>query len=99
MPTDSAMIIVSKDDNMRNFKSVEEMCETLLRGNEIQFSYNSQLFCIFSHFEGECITGYDIEKAYEDLTFVKLSDLKNFLILGKRFEDIFDSIIIIDRVI
>ena len=89
------------------FHSLEELMETMTRGNEVQFRYRAKTYGIFpvwcncghdSRFNEVigCEIGESNSEKYEQVSF---EDLPDYLLDGVRFQDIFDESEVIERTI
>ena len=78
-------------------KRYDSICESLMRGNEIQFVYNSEQFFLMPYWDKNTICGFYIGKSYgNDMTVLNRKTLKEYSIQGKRFIDIVEDLDIID---
>ena len=78
-------------------KRYDSICESLMRGNEIQFVYNSEQFFLMPYWDNNIICGFYIGKSYgDDMTVLNRKTLKDYSIQGKRFIDIVEDFDIVD---
>lgn len=79
------------------YKRYDSICDSLMRGNEIQFVYNSEQFFLMPYWDNNIICGFYIGKSYgNDMTVLNRKTLKEYSIQGKRFIDIVEDLDIID---
>jgi hypothetical protein len=78
-----------------SFTSLEEMTETLRRGNEIEFSYEGKDYYILPEWDNGNICGYQVGEAYCDsIVYSNEMDLGNHIINGKKLKNILSKITI-----
>lgn len=81
----------------RNFKSYEELCESLLYGADIEFEYNNKKYSITPIENGVSILeqyNYSTEIIYNNI-----NDVGNYIIANKYLKDIIGDIKILFRTI
>ena len=81
------------------FTSFDEMIETLDRGNEIEFIFNTKNYFLLPHWKDDKIKGYDIGEAFSEdyKVCVDKEILGNYIIDGYIFRDIVGDLIITFR--
>ena len=78
-------------------KRYDSICDSLMRGNEIQFVSNFEQFFLMPYWDTNTICGFYIVKRYSyDMTVLNRKTLKEYSIQGKRFIDIVEDLDIID---
>ncbi len=82
-----------------NFTSYEELCETLARGNEINFKFRGRTYFLFARFQEDRVVGYWVGAVDGDESAVDAETLCDFMLDGCRFGDVFDEIEVTDRTI
>ena len=76
------------------FSSLDQLFNSILRGNEIQFEFGGKEYFILPHYLNEKIVGAIIGEAYTDKDRVCLSveEFQSAVINGFWFGDVFDKI-------
>lgn len=83
-----------------NFKSYDELCESIKRGNEIQFKFGEKLYFICPHWNNSVIDGCIIGECYSDsFDIIDIKNLYCYVIQDTTFYKAFSTIEIVDRVI
>lgn len=79
--------------------TMEALCDTLKRGNEIEFQYNDKKYSIFPNWINEEINGYYIGEMYGEYHIIDLSHLWDYKFGDELFSDILDQLVILDSTI
>ena len=74
----------------------ESLCDSLERGNEIEFQYNDKKYSIFPNWVDNTIIGYYIGIMYGEYDIVCRNQLREYKIESESFIDLIDKIIILN---